>query len=56
MNRLHVRNIALLILLTAVMIFLYGQIGFTRPRYSRWDPAKYRMMAEAAPQLAKKIP
>ena len=56
MNKLHVRNIALLILLTAVMIFLYGQIGYTRPPYSRWDLANYRMMAEAAPQLAEKIP
>jgi hypothetical protein len=47
---------ALLILLTVIMIFLYGQIDFTRPPFAGWDLANYRMMAQAAPQLAEKIP
>jgi hypothetical protein len=38
------------------MLFLYGQIDFTRLPYARWDLANYRMMAQAAPQLAEKIP
>lgn len=56
MNRNAYRNVIYLLLLTGVLIFLYGQIAHTVPPYSKWDLVNYRAMAAAAPGLALDLP
>lgn len=42
------RHLLLLILVTAGMIFLYGQIPYTTEPYARWDLYHYRQITAAA--------
>ncbi len=42
---------ALLLLIAAPLIFLYGQIDYTDPFYATTDLYHYRLMAQAAPAL-----
>lgn len=42
---------ALLLLLAALLMFLYGQIDYTDPFYATTDLYHYRLMAQAAPAL-----
>ena len=46
----------LLVLLTLVVLFFYGQIAYTVAPYSRWDLRSYLKMATAAPRLAADVP
>ena len=38
--------------LTAIMLFLWGEIDYTIEPYSRWDGWHYRQMAQAAPGIS----
>lgn len=49
------RNLAVLLVVTIVMIFLYGQIDYATAPYNTWDLASYRAMAAAAPGIATDV-
>ena len=49
------RHLLLLILVTAGMIFLYGQIPYTTEPYARWDLYHYRQITAAAPQITNSV-
>lgn len=48
----HAAPLVILMCVTLLMIFLYGQIAYNREPYAGWDLGKYRVMAQAAPGLA----
>jgi hypothetical protein len=41
---------------SAIIIFGYGQIQYTRPEFSGWDVHAYRAMAMASPGLSANVP
>lgn len=50
--RTHGRYLLAVLAVTAVMLFLWGQIDYTIPPYSQWDGWHYRQMAQAAPGIS----
>ncbi len=50
--RRHGRYLAALLAVTALMLFLWGQVNWHIPPADRWDGWHYRTMAEAAPGLS----
>jgi hypothetical protein len=52
----HGIYVGVLLLVSAVMVFLYGQIPYESEQYSDWDLAIYRAMAAASPDLAPDVP
>lgn len=49
------KRLAVLLVVAAVMVFLYGQIDYTTAPYNTWDLASYRAMAAAAPRIATDV-
>ncbi|MCS6844816.1 MAG: hypothetical protein NZ528_10945 [Caldilineales bacterium] len=47
--RSHLPYLLAVLLATAVMLFLWGQVDWTKPPADRWDGWHYRSMAAAAP-------
>ncbi len=50
--RTHGRYLLAVLVVTAVMLFLWGQVDWTQPPADRWDGWHYRNMAEAAPAMS----
>ena len=50
-NRRDVRCLLVLAAVTAALIFLYGEIDYTKDAFTKWDSIIYRGMASAAPRL-----
>lgn len=49
------RFLLLLLLVTAGMIFLYGQIAYDRQPYASWDLYHYRQISAAAPAITAAV-
>jgi hypothetical protein len=49
------KKLAVLLVVTIVMVFLYGRIDYTIAPYNTWDLASYRVMADAAPRIAAEV-
>lgn len=48
----HGPYLAAVLALTAIMLFLWGEVDYTIDPYSRWDGWHYRQMAQAAPGIS----
>ncbi len=48
----HGPYLAAVLALTAIMLFLWGEVDYTIEPYSRWDGWHYRQMAQAAPGIS----
>ena len=48
----HGPYLAAVLALTAIMLFLWGEVDYTIEPYSRWDGWHYRQMAQAAPDIS----
>ena len=55
-RKAHRLYVVIIGFVTLLMVFLYGQIEYTREPYAKWDLAAYRAIALAAPQLDPTIP
>jgi hypothetical protein len=52
----HGAYLAAVLAVTAVMLYLWGQVDWTVPPASLWDGLSYRNMAQAAPGMSPMVP
>lgn len=52
----HGQTLAIVLIIAAIMMFLWGQIDFTIEPFSKWDGLSYRNIAQAAPGISPIVP